>query len=480
MLLYCCGSDYPILVDERIAVSLSELLQEYGQSHLLRFWDELDDGQRQALESQVSSIDLDLIRRLTTEQEVTTDWVELSRRAEPPPAIRLDDPAPSPPRAEAVAAGEAALRSGRVGMILVAGGQGTRLGFDQPKGMFPIGPISGRTLYQVHADRLAAVMQRYGQTIPLFVMTSPATDAQTRAYFAENDFLGLDPDHVHIFCQGTMPAVEAGSGKILMEDKHRLALSPDGHGGLVAALGRNGCLGIARELGVEYFYYAQVDNPLARLCEPELIGYHILAASEMTTQVVKKRFATEKVGNVVSVDGKVQIIEYSDLPEEFAVATASDGSLRLWAGNIAIHVFDRSFLEAAVESASGLPFHRAHKKVAYIDDQGRKIEPDAPNAIKFERFIFDLLPAAQRAVVVEAEAAEVFAPVKNANGAAVDTPEHAQAALIALHRRWLEAAGAEIPDDLQVEINPRWALDAPEVLDRLEPGTRLTADTYLQ
>ncbi|RMF40938.1 MAG: UDPGP type 1 family protein [Planctomycetota bacterium] len=446
----------------------------------MQFWDELDAAQRATLEAQIADIDFDLIRRLTTEQEATVDWAELASRAEPPPAIRLDDPAPSPSRTAAVAAGEEALRGGQVGMILVAGGQGTRLGFDQPKGMFPIGPISGRTLYQTHADRLAAVMQRYGRTIPLFLMTSPATDAATRAYFADHDFLGLDPQHVHFFCQGTMPAVDAASGKLLLEEKHQLALSPDGHGGLVAALDRHGCLETARTQGIEYFYYAQVDNPLARLCEPELIGYHILAASEMTTQVVKKRFATEKVGNVVSIDGKVQIIEYSDLPEEYATATAPDGSLRLWAGNIAIHVFNRSFLEAAVDAAGGLPFHRAHKKVAYLDASGRKVDPETPNAIKFERFVFDLLPTAQRAIVVEADAAEVFAPVKNADGAEVDTPAHAQAALLDQHRRWLEAGGAECAPGVRVEVNPRWAMDAEDVRQRIEPGTRFAADTYLR
>ncbi|GIX00954.1 MAG: UDP-N-acetylhexosamine pyrophosphorylase [Pirellulaceae bacterium] len=460
--------------------TLQSRLQSYSHEHLLQFWDELTDEQRAALVADIESVDFDLLRDLTVREQAATDWAALAARAEPPPAIRLEDPRPEPSRPEAIEAGEEALRQGKVGMILVAGGQGTRLGFAPPKGMFPIGPLSGRTLYQMHADRLRAVMRRYGKTIPLFVMTSPATDAETRAYFRDHHWLGLDPQHVHIFCQGTMPAVDDQHGRLLLAEKHRLALSPDGHGGVVAALHKNRCLQAAAEAGIDYFYYAQVDNPMARLCEPELIGYHILARSQMTTQVVKKRFPTEKVGNVVMVDGKVQIIEYSDLPEQFAEQTNPDGSLRLWAGNIAIHVFDRSFLEAAVDAADALPFHRAHKKVSYVDAQGNRVEPTEPNAIKFERFVFDLLPLADNAIVVEADAAEVFAPVKNANGAAVDTPEQAQQAMLHLHRRWLETAGANVPSDIRVEINPLWALDADEVQQKLPQGIDFVADTYLR
>jgi UDP-N-acetylglucosamine/UDP-N-acetylgalactosamine diphosphorylase len=323
-------------------------------------------------------------------------------------------------------------------------------------------------------------MRRYDVEIPLYIMTSPATDHETRAYFAANNNCDLPEHLLNIFCQGTMPAVDDASGKVLLKSKHEISISPDGHGGLVAALAKHGCLEDAESRGIDLFYYAQVDNPMAQICEPALLGYHLLASSQMTTQVVKKRFATEKVGNVVTIDGKTQIIEYSDLPPEVAELTNEDGSLKFWAGNIAIHVFDRTFLQSVVDDAEGLPFHRAHKKVPYIDEQGNAVQPDDPNAIKFERFVFDLLPLAKNAIVVEGDPAEVFAPVKNADGGPVDTPSDTQDALLSLHRRWLTDAGAKIEEDVEIEIHPAWALDAGEVASKLEAGTQFTADTFLR
>ena len=462
---------------------IEKRLSAAGQSHLLQFEQELSEDRALALRQQLEAIDFDQLSRLVGNEDKTVDWEALAKRAEPPPAARLSDANPAISEADALQAGEQALRAGKVGMILVAGGQGSRLGFDLPKGMFPIGPISDRTLFQMHCDRLLAVMKRYGVSIPMFIMTSPATDAETRQYFQEHELLGLSESQCRVFCQGTMPAVDAKSGKILLASKDSLALSPDGHGGLVAALDKNGCLAEARAAGIDYFYYAQVDNPLAQLCDPKLIGYHILAKSQLTTQVVQKRFATEKVGNVVSVDGTVQIIEYSDLPQEVAERTHADGTLKLWAGNIAVHVFDRSFLESVVDSADGLPFHRAHKKVPYVDATGTLVEPGETNAIKFERFVFDLLPMADRAYVVEGLAADIFAPVKNADGAPMDTPATSKQAILDQHKRWLIAAGAEVADGVRVEIHPDWALDEAGVRERLANTTdtaKFTCDTFLR
>lgn len=462
-------------------MSLKEILTRCGQEHLLRFEPQLLANERQQLLQQLSQIDFPLIERLTGNQDQAVDWSALASRATPPPAVRLDRQHPAFSSQQAIEAGEQALSAGRVGLILVAGGQGTRLGFDQPKGMFPIGPISQRTLFQMHCDRLLALGRRYGTSIPLLVMTSPATDAETRAYFEEHDRCGLAEQDLIIFCQGTMPAVDAKTGKILMASTSSLALSPDGHGGLVTALDRHGCLQQAKQRGIDVFTYAQVDNPLAELCDAELIGYHLLSHSQLTTHVVKKRFAKEKVGNVVSLDGKVQIIEYSDLPDAAAEQCDAAGNLKLWAGNIAVHVFDRTFLEEVVASADGLPFHRASKVVPFVDERGEPVAPAAANAIKFERFVFDLLPLAERSFVVEGDAAQVFAPVKNANGAAVDTPDTAQAALLNLHRSWLTAAGAHVPDSVRVEIHPQWALDSAGVKQQLAAGkVQFEADTFLR
>lgn len=459
--------------------SRQERLQRFDQTHLMRFADELSPQNRARLEKQIDAIDLEQLSRLIAGKDHPIDWNALAAKALPPTAVRLGQPDSKYTIEDARRAGENALRQGEVAMLLVAGGQGTRLGFDLPKGLFPIGPVSGRSLFQMQCDRLTALGRKYGHDIPLYIMTSPATDAETRDYFAKEDRCGLKAESLHFFCQGQMPAVDAATGQILLAGKDDIALSPDGHGGIVTALRDSGCLEDAKRRGIKLFYYAQIDNPLAELCDPVLLGFHLLSHSQLTTQVVKKRFAKEKVGNVVSIDGKTQIIEYSDLPDWVAEHTTPDGDLKLWAGNIAIHVFDLNFLESVANKAEGLPFHRAHKKVAHVDPEGNLVSPTEPNAFKFERFVFDLLPLAERALVVEADAARVFAPVKNADGAAVDTPSQAREALLRLHREWLEEAGVRIDDGVRVEIHPNWALDEAEVQEKIKGDLHITTDTFL-
>ncbi len=458
--------------------SLQDKLTPFGQEGVLRFWDDLDARDRERLAAQIDDLDLEQLSTLLKGEDNKQDFAAMADRAMSPPSVLADGSGAAWSVDEAIKQGEAALAAGEVGAILVAGGQGTRLGFDQPKGIFPAGPVSKRTLFQMFADRLIAVGHRYGVEVPWYVMTSDATDAETRQYFEENDFLGLNPNQVRIFKQGTMPAVDAATGKLLLASKDSLALSPDGHGGTVRALDRSGCLADADDRGVKYLAYFQVDNPLANLCDPALIGHHVMAASEMTTQVVRKRFATEKVGNIVLVDGKVQVIEYSDLPESSAVATQPDGSLKLWAGSIGIHVINVAFLRRMSQSNDALPFHRASKKVGFIDSEGRRVEPNEPNATKFERFIFDLLPAAENAFVVEARPGAAFAPIKNAEGAETDTASLARKAVSDLHKSWLIAAGAHVEDGVLVEINPRFALSADEVKQKIDSGTKIVSDRY--
>jgi UDP-N-acetylglucosamine/UDP-N-acetylgalactosamine diphosphorylase len=437
---------------------LVKRLDAAGQAHLLQFWPELTESGRRQLVSQVEDVDLELIASLVAGRDEKPDFGALAARATPPPAFRSDGSGAAWNAAEARQAGEQAIAQGRAGAVIVAGGQGTRLGFDLPKGMFPIGPLSGRTLFEFFADSLRATGAKYNVSIPLYLMTSPLTHEATVRYWSENDYLGLPHQDVRIFSQGTMPAVDAATGKLLLASKDSLSLSPDGHGGTVKALQKSGCFDDAQRRGVDLLCYLQVDNPLVTPCDVNLIGHHLLSGSEMTTQVVRKRFPEEKVGNVVMVDGKVRIIEYSDLPDE-AAQRRSDGELQLWAGNIGVHVMDTAFLARAASSADALPYHRAHKVAPLVNDRGEQVKPDRPNAIKFERFIFDLLPWAENAFVVEAIADEAFAPVKNADGAAHDTPELAKAAICRLHRRWLQAAGIE-------------------VAERVTPGQRVTADHY--
>ena len=216
------------------------------------------------------------------------------------------------------------------------------------------------------------------------------------------------------------------------------------------------------------------------MCDPEFLGYHLLGASELSTLAVAKQFPEERVGNIVSIDGCVQIIEYSDLPAEAAQRRKPDGSLELWAGNTAIHIFSIPFLARVAATADSLPFHVAVKPVPYTDPAtGQRVEPSTANALKFEQFIFDLMPMAKNALVVEGDARRTFAPLKNASGAKSDSPETVRAQMSDLYRQWLEAAGAQVEPDAILEISPWFALDADELRSRIQPSTRIAGPTYL-
>lgn len=458
---------------------LHERLAPHDQQHVLRFWDQLTaDGQR-SLAGEIERLDLAELDAAFRGQSTGENWGELAARASAPPAIRLDAKDNRFTRADARQRGAAALAAGRVGALLVAGGQGTRLGFDHPKGMYRVGPVSQASLFQILIEKLLAASRRYGVSIPLYLMTSPATHAETIEFLTAQGRFGLPERDLHVFCQGTMPAVDAQSGRLLLQSPDALALSPDGHGGMLAALARSGGLADLAARGIEQLFYFQVDNPLAPVCDAQFIGYHLLARSELSTLVIAKQFPTERVGNVASVDGRLRIIEYSDLPQAAAERRRPDGSLELWAGNTAIHVFDIALLNRLSSRADALPFHLAHKAVPYLDEQGRRVEPTSPNAIKFERFIFDLLPAAEGAIVVEADAAQAFGPLKNAPGSERDSPESVRRQIADLHGSWLAAAGVRVAEGVDVEISPLFAMDAEEAKAGLKNLRAIDEPTYL-
>ena len=459
---------------------LENLLAPFGQQHLLQFWNELDEAGQQSLAGQIEGVDWSLLEKLATGNDKVDSWSELAERAEVPPAITLEDFRDPDSSRKAYSAGAKALGDGKVAFVLVAGGQGSRLGFDNPKGMYPIGPVSQRSLYQMIIEHVHARAQQFGATIPIYIMTSPPTHAASEKFLTENNWFGYPTEDIRLFCQGVMPAVDAETGKAMLAEKGKLFVSPDGHGGTLGGLDRSGCLADMKSRRIEHLFYGQVDNPLLQVCDPALVGYHILHKSEMTSQVVRKESPLQKVGNVVSVDGVVQIIEYSDLPESCARKTNEDGSLKLWAGSIAVHVFDRGFLQSVSDSADGLPFHRAHKKVAFVDSDGNQVQPESNNAIKFERFIFDLLPSAKNAIVCEVDAREGFAAVKNAPPADTETPDWVRAAISNLHRSWVQQAGGTVAENAVVEINPLFAVESKLLTGKLDLSQEYSEKVYLQ
>lgn len=465
--------------------TLEALLEPTGQGHLLAFWDELDAAQQTSLASQIETIDFALIDALYRGDEDQPDWVELSRRATPPPAVRLAERLSGGggelgiSDEAAAKRGVEALGAGKVGVILTAGGQGSRLGFDKPKSEYPIGPISSASLLQIHVEKIRATATSYGVAVPLYLMTSPATHDDTIRFLAENENFGLAADDLVVFCQGTMPAVDIDTGKLLMSEKDQLFRSPDGHGGTIAALGTSGAIDHMQARGIEQLFYLQVDNPLVPICDPALVGYHLLADSELTSLTVAKHKPQDKLGNFAMIDGRLHVIEYSDLPDDVAELRDEQGELKFWAGSIAVHIFERVLLERSLKLTDTLPFHIAKKKVPYIDTTGQLVTSSEPNALKFEKFIFDLLPAAERPIVVEYAEAECFAPLKNAPGAEKDTEQYVQRMMLAQHRRWLEAAGANVAEDVDVEISPLFALDAAGVAEKIGSKRDFNESMYL-
>ncbi len=466
-------------------MSLGDRLRDAGQGHLAEALDRLQGPARDNLRAEIEALDLPLVTRLVEELRSGDGTHDLGEIAPPAPetliALPRDD-ADRQREARARTAGEDLLRAGGVAAVLLAGGQGTRLGFDGPKGLFPFAPVSGRTLFAHHAAKIAALRSRYDTDLPWYVLTSPQNDDATRAAFEEAGWFGLDPASVRLVVQGTLPAVDRATGRILLEQADRLALSPDGHGGLLSALRRSGALDEMAAAGIRTMFTFQVDNPLARVCRPEFLGHHFLEAADMSSVVVRKVAPEEKMGVIARIDGRAGVVEYSDLPDELAQERDDDGELVYWAGSIAVHCVDVAFASSLTRSGLDLPYHHALKKVPHVDADGRPVEPDAPNAVKFETFLFDALPAAERTVTVEAAREDEFSPIKNAEGS--DSPATARRDLNRLYARWLTAAGVVVPtgpdgEPVDLEIDPRRALDAAELNASVTPDLRIEGPTVL-
>lgn len=453
---------------------LIPLLERAGQSHLLRFWGELSDAQRTVLLTDVEQIDLAACPALAEQYVCARPSIAIPNRIDPAPVYpSVPDESVRELYAIARRAGEAAIRAGRVCAFTVAGGQGTRLGFDGPKGTFAATPVRGASLFQVFAETLLGAERRFGRRPKWYVMTSPLNHDATIAYFAEQAYFGLGEDGVRFFAQGQMPAFLA-DGRIALSEKHRVALSPDGHGGSLAALARSGALEEMRRDGVDFISYFQVDNPLVRAIDPLFVGLHELTGSEMSSKAVTKAHDTERVGNFCLADGTLCVIEYSDLPESLATMKNPDGSRRFDAGSIAIHCLTRSFVERLTAEGGSLrlPWHRADKKIEHISDDGRLIRPDAPNGVKLETFVFDAIPLAKSPLVLMTPREEEFSPIKNADGA--DSPATSRRDQVRRAARWLESCGVDVPRSADgepaatVEISPRFALDAEDLRVQLE------------
>jgi UDP-N-acetylglucosamine/UDP-N-acetylgalactosamine diphosphorylase len=452
---------------------LKEKLASYKQDHILQCLDLMPAAEQKALIQDLSEINFaqlearyqTYLRSLSTGSgEKVFDTAEIL----------------APPFSKSFfSLGEDYLREGKVGIFLVAGGQGTRLGFKGPKGCFPLSPVKSKSLFQLFSESIRALERRYGRRLCWYIMTSRENDAQTRSFFSDNQYFGLAPDHVSFLVQAELPSLDR-EGKLLLGRNRLVAKNPDGHGGALTAMNASGALQDMQEKGIEELFYFQVDNPLARIADPVFIGAHVEHKAEMSTKVVEKTDPLERVGIIGKINGSMGCIEYSELtPVETAERTA-DGTLRFASANTAIHMLKRSFIEKLTQGqGSALPCHIAVKDIECLAVQGGTLMPMTGKGIKFEMFIFDALGFAKRSVTMQVKREEEFSPVKNFDG--VDSPKTAKRAMIQLFTQWLKNSGKAplCPDDLVIEVSPLYALDEAEFRKNFTPPASFSSPLYL-
>lgn len=432
------------------------LTSKYDQEHLLRFYEELTPSDQNSLLEQILAVDFAQVAALHRDLVVNKTAEKAAGAVEPMKAKAWEEYGIAE-RAAMAALGMRALRDGKVAAFLVAGGQGTRLGHEGPKGVFDIGLPSRKSLFQLQAERLQRLARQAGKTIPWYIMTSEENHEQTTSFFRERRFFGMPERDVFFFKQGQLPVVD-DQGKILLASKGRLSQGPNGNGGCFLALAKSGALEDMKRRGVEYVFFYSVDNALVKVCNPNFVGFAMHSGLPAASKAVVKAGPDEKVGVLCLRDGRPSVIEYSEMSPEMLNAReaagpgGSAGRLKFEAANIAIHLFTRKFLET--NGSSSLPYHVAHKKISHVDNTGVTVTPPSPNAWKFELFMFDLFPLASGMGALLVRREEEFAPVKNKDG--VDSPKTARDLVLGLHRKWALAAGLteEELKDKTVEISP--------------------------
>jgi len=457
---------------------VSELKEKYtlaGQSQVLTFYDSLSAAEKAALYQQLSNFDPLYINTIAAKAlgPAKTDENEPTKpKLEPLPEIATASILDS--KKEDIdgwyASGLDLIAANKVAVVLMAGGQGTRLGSSAPKGCFDIGLPSHKSLFQIQAERILKVERLASAkaasgvkvVVPWYVMTSGPTRKPTEDYFKAHDYFGLSAENVVIFEQGVLPCI-SNDGKILLESKGKVAVAPDGNGGIYNALVESKVLDDMKVRGIEHIHAYCVDNCLVKVADPVFIGFAAASNVDIATKVVRKRNATESVGLILLKNGKPDVVEYSEIDKE--VTEEQDpkqaGVLRFRAANIVNHYYSFRFLESIPEWAKSLPHHVAKKKIPYADlKTGETVKPEKPNGIKLEQFVFDVFPMLDlsKFACMEVRREDEFSPLKNATGTGEDDADTSKRDIMLQGKRWAQAAGATVTSeepDAGIEISPR-------------------------
>ena len=451
--------------------ALIELFSAEGQEQLFDGWAHRDEDYRHRLLSDLRGLDMDLLASMQNALGKKTDS---PAHFEPAAYTALTDPVLSEDVAKL---GQQMIKTGKAAFLTVAGGQGSRLGFEGPKGMYPISPIRKVSLFQIFAEKVRAANKKYGVVLRWYIMTSPKNHERSIDFFKEHSYFGLEFDQVIFFPQGELPSLD-DRGKLLIAPDGGLLKNPDGHGGLVAALMKHNLFEDMKSRGIEELFYFQVDNPLVTVPDAMFLGVHRSLGSSVSTKVLKKSSPEEKLGSIGMVDGKKCIIEYSDLDADSMHAVDDTGQLLYSHGSIAIHIFNVDFMS---KKELVLPYHIARKKVNTLMYKSGKAEILEKEGLKLEKFIFDLIPLADQAIFFEVVREEEFAPLKNKAGA--DSVQTCLSGQVEKAARLLESCGVAVQRDEndcpshKIEISPLFALDLESLRKRLADQTiKINAD----
>lgn len=392
-------------------------LEKYGQEHVLKYYEELSEEEQQALLTQIEETDMSILSACENKEELVQKGV-----ITPLAAMELDEIEAN--KESFTATGLQAIRDGKIGAVLLAGGMGTRLGSDDPKGMYNIGETRDLYIFECLFNNIMDVVKQAGCFIHFFIMTSDKNNESTIKFLTEHDFFGYNKEYIHFFKQ-EMAAATDYNGKIYLEEKGKLSTSPNGNGGWFVSMKNAGLLEVIKSAGIEWLNIFAVDNVLQRIADPCFIGATIQKNCVVGAKVVRKNAPDEKVGVMCLEDGRPSIVEYYELTEELMNAKDEKGNPAYNFGVILNYLFNEKALEALLDGS--LPLHIVEKKIPYLNEAGELVKPETPNGYKFENLVLDMIHQLESCLPYEVVRNKEFAPIKNKTG--VDSVESAKALL---------------------------------------------------
>ncbi|KNE98232.1 hypothetical protein PSTG_08502 [Puccinia striiformis f. sp. tritici PST-78] len=451
--------------------NLRKNYEDAGQGHLFTFWEELNEEEKKELTHQLSSIDPNRVNQIFKQSTIKPEEEEDKVVLEPPPKeslesiIDVNQPEIKDKISKWESIGFQSIKDQKIAILLLAGGQGTRLGSSDPKGCYDIGLPSHKSLFQIQAEKIIRLQDLVGgiAIIPWYIMTSGPTRKPTQDYFIKMNYFGLKKENVIFFEQGVLPALTP-EGKMFLETRSRVCVAPDGNGGIYAALRSSDTNSAGRSVledlkarGIEYIHAYCVDNCLVKVADPIFMGYCIDKQTLCGVKVVCKSQPTESVGVIARKNKLWSVVEYSEMDESVASSIGSQsGQLKFNSANIANHFYSYKFLESIKSFEDKLSYHIANKKIPHIDLTTKElVKPSKPNGIKLELFIFDVFPFVESLTLLEVDRKEEFSPLKNAPNTGTDDPQTSRRDLLAQQKRWLESAGCKFSNpDIELELSP--------------------------